>query len=233
MTTTPDLVRRYPNLPGSPISVTQIIDLAFPRPELRKWQVRQAARLAREHPETPIDHLFTSRPTEAMNRGTAVHKAIEVFLASGTNGDDVQLLADEQTTLMYMQWLNWWGTTVLTPVAAEVQMLGLGYAGTCDLLAIDGGEAEPLVICDWKTTGTLPSEPWFDHAVQLAAYADCQILDAEGNWVFGPPVQYGKVVYLSPDGYAAYDIAGDQWLRACRAWNACIALAEECWPELF
>lgn len=41
-------LRRYPDLPGSPPSVTSILKACWPTPALDRWKVNEAARKARD-----------------------------------------------------------------------------------------------------------------------------------------------------------------------------------------
>jgi len=69
-------LRRYPDLPGSPLSVTTILKLAFPQPQLDAWKLREAVKLGRQFPDEPEEGILDRHRGGAMLRGSRIHAAI-------------------------------------------------------------------------------------------------------------------------------------------------------------
>ena len=233
-------LKRYPNLPGKPLSVTAILDLAFPRPGLQGWRERTAAELARKFPDESAVGLLERHRGPEMGRGKAVHKAIEQYLL----GIDGVRIPNDAVAVLFGRWVEWWLHRDMDLISAELTVMGDDgtWAGTLDALAFDDGgpnvgterAGEPRVVLDWKTCTTLPKAPWSHHCAQVAAYADGGIWDVwDRGWTPLGTVHYGVIVYISTEGVRAFDVAGDDWLRAQDMWDHCLALAKAAFPEVF
>lgn len=207
-------LRTYSSLPGNPPSVTAILGAVFPKPELVRWKIDQAARLGQQFPNEDPTGILDRHGPQGMTRGSHVHKAIECMLQELPWP---QLTDDERR--YFDAFAGWWDAAGIDPVAVEhiVHDPLLGYAGTADLI----GTCDSFgVICDWKTCTTLPDEAWPDHKVQLAAYA----------WTVERPMQ-GLVLYICPDGVREFWLSPsdlDDWMDVFR--NV-LGIAAALWPQ--
>jgi hypothetical protein len=217
---TPPNLRRYPKLPGNPLSVTTILSLAFPQPNLIAWKIRESARLARKHPNEPDAGLLERHKGPGATRGTTVHKMIDRFFRW-----DPHATRDLVAAEMFRMWAAWWHVAGISWEASEFTVLGPGYAGTADFLGARG------VLADWKTCTRLPAEPYPDHVAQLWAYAQSKRLIGS-RWA-PLAVEMPMVVYISPEGVAPFVVTEEQWDRGQDSWGACLALARALWPEIF
>lgn len=223
-------IRRYANLPGSPPSVTSIIGLVWPRPDLERWKQNTIAELARRHLRTDVERLLRDHGPRGDLRGTAVHKLIAAHLATGEAG---QHSPDGEVQRFYDAWAEWWAEQRLEIVGVEHTLADPDrrWAGTADLLAMvelsDGHRLlhDGLVI-DWKTCQRLPERPWPEHMAQVAAYA--RMAEAEDG---GVPWE-GSVVYVSPDGIGEWWYSAEDLVPHYEAFEACYRLACHLHPEL-
>ena len=147
-------LRRYPDLPGSPLSVTTILKLAFPQPQLDAWKLREAVKLGRQFPDEPEEGILDRHRGGAMLRGSRIHAAIQATIEDEPRA--ALHHGPEQST--FNHWVAWWATRGLHSLGTELLVhVDATYAGTLDLLAIDEGQPhdqklwEPRVVVDWKT----------------------------------------------------------------------------------
>jgi hypothetical protein len=145
-------------------------------------------------------HLELSRAGQ--ERGTLVHDDIAKTLCGQQN----EALTPESKSAV--EWVR--DRMGLDKLRCERRVVNskLGYAGTCDLI---GQAIGSKVVVDWKTTSAkkMPTEAWFEHRCQAAAYAQPVAADPYCN----EPVRV-FVVYLStvnPGEIAACEV--EDWLR--------------------
>jgi hypothetical protein len=223
-------IRRYANLPGSPPSVTSIIGLVWPRPDLERWKQNTIAELARRHLRTDVERLLRDHGPRGDLRGTAVHKLIAAHLATGEAG---QHSPDGEVQRFYDAWAEWWAEQRLEIVGVEHTLADPDrrWAGTADLLAMvelsDGHRLlhDGLVI-DWKTCQRLPERPWPEHVAQVAAYA--RMAGAKD----GGQAWQGSVVYISPDDVGEWWYSAEDLVPHYEAFEACYRVACHLYPEL-
>lgn len=205
-------IRHYGDLPGSPPSVTSILEAGFPKPALMEWKIRTTAQLARDYPDEPIGTLLARHGPRGDVRGTAVHKLIELHLSGTPTEPD-----DSPAGVYYGQWRRWWEDSGFT-VPGQTEMMVCSdvpfYAGTADYLDEDGR------LWDWKTATNLPERPWLDHVAQLAAY----------EHAIGPGL-IPNLVYISSTGVRHFEITEDERLRGAFAFSAAYDIASVLYPD--
>lgn len=140
---------RKMNLLPSVTSILGVID----RPQLNDWKQTQcvlsAITLPRQDGE--VDDDFAKRVvadsweyvSEAADRGTKVHKAIENYLLFGEISPDIAVRD------IFMPFVDWAAANIENIHFSERVLVGDGYAGTCDLKAEIRGVG--LSIIDFKT----------------------------------------------------------------------------------
>jgi len=132
-----------------------------------------------------------NRITEAhSNYGKALHKACDesIFKGAGTTGVDPEFRPRIDTVV------EWLGQQNYTPVSGEqtVYNADLQYAGTCDGILKSG---DGIVVIDFKTG----REHRFEEALQLAAYANCPMVQANVGYI----IRMGKTAEDIPS-YTCY-----------------------------
>ncbi len=230
-------LKRYPNLPGSPPSVTSLIKAFFPRPALHQWEIEQTAKLARKYPREAIKGILYRHDTGAAARGTRVHKAIECLVG----GLPTPMFDEGPEAAMCLEWKKWFETSKLDPLASEVTVWSpeRHYAGTVDLMAVDSATGERVLV-DWKTCAEVPREAWFDNVVQVCAYmmathTDQLSMTGPGRLPAPQPApvhSLGLLVYISPKEVKAFDIQGELLARGRQAWLGTLDIAKALYPEL-
>jgi hypothetical protein len=221
-------IRRYVSLPGSPPSVTSIIGLVWPKPELELWKQATIAELARQHPHTDVERLLRDYGPRGDLRGTAVHKVIAAHLVTGDAG---QHSPDPEVQRHYDAWAEWWADQRLEIVGVEHTLADPDrrWAGTADLLAgagTSGGIRSEWLVLDWKTCKRLPERPWPEHVAQVAAYA--RMAGAKD----GGQAWQGSVVYISPDDVGEWWYSAEDLVPHYEAFEACYRVACHLYPEL-
>ena len=230
-------LKRYPNLPGSPASVTSLIKACFPRPELRQKDLQDMGIWARKFPNEPLEGLRKRhKDWSTFNRGKAVSKSIELDL----QGLPPQIL-DHLGQEYFEQWRNWFPDQKLEVVATDVTVWNPEhrYADTVRLMAIDSATGERVLV-DWKTCAEVPREPYFDNVVQVCAYMMATkmyqegsgIPSASGTGTTAPVHSLGLLVYISPKEVKAFDIQGELLARGRQAWLGTLDIAKALYPEL-
>lgn len=152
-------------------SVTNILNVVH-KPNLQDWLIMQAVKAVMETPRQKgeSDEAFLERVlvTEriqdlesrtASNRGTEIHKAIELAIQSQPFEEPWRPYVEAVFPV-----LENLGKIVFT----EKIITGDGYAGKCDI-GLEGDHH--LMIIDFKSTKKLPKESYREHRMQLAAYA--------------------------------------------------------------
>lgn len=154
-----------------PSSTTVLKVLA--KPQLQDWLIRNAVNAVVTAPDVPgegldakitrvldVERQQDQESQMAMDRGTAIHNAIENKFA----GDPV----DPEI---------WpWAEAAYDAIAkrgavrgVETIVIGDGYGGRVDLVQETD---DAVLIWDWKSAKTLPKKgAWQDHLIQCASYA--------------------------------------------------------------
>jgi len=194
--------------------VTTIINGGLPKPALIEWAARCSADLVTD----AWDDLATMTPSArhkavlgarwtvnraATTRGRDIH-AVGEALARGQTVDVPEALIGPAES--YARWLDanavvaW---CVETPCASRRWL----YAGTLDLIAVIAGETWLL---DIKTGANLYAE----NALQLAAYAHCDLIVVDGAEEPFPAVDQVGIVHVLPDTCELRPVdAGDETHR--------------------
>jgi hypothetical protein len=208
-----DRMRTYQIDGESLPSVTSILNVVYPHPQLDAWKLKTAA-----------DKGTVKEDKTAANRGTSVHKWIAQFLRAGGGG--------WATGGYYEAFVSFYREHVLDVLLIEQTVFDPDqrYAGTLDaqIEAKDGR----VIVCDWKTSAKL----WPEHAIQGAAYwsaprianasGSFAALRADGIWI----------VRLGADGN--YEVREVDREKAVSAWYVTLDLwhayqrEDECWSAV-
>ena len=218
-------LKRYPNLPGSPPSVTSLIKACFPRPQLHQKDLEDMGTWARKFPNEPLEGLRKRhKDWSTFNRGKAVSKSIELEL----QGLPPQIL-DHLGQEYLEQWRNWFPDQKLEVIATDVTVWSpeRHYADTVRLMAVDAATGERVLV-DWKTCAQCPAEPYFDNVVQVCAYMMAERMEDNP----APVHSLGLLVYISPTEVRAFDIQGELLARGRQAWLGTLDIAKALYPEL-
>jgi len=196
-------------LPDEKVDATRLVTgvqqlASEDRKSMNGWSTSRAAQLLRGLPRRDRD--------AAANKGTRVHGLAEKLV----HGEDIEvppeLSGHVNAYLDFLEQLD------PEPVAVEGVVISrkYRYMGTFDLLAhIDG---LGLALLDIKTsrTGIFP-----ETALQIAAYRYAEsFLDADGNEVEMPPVDFTGAVWVRADGWDLHPVRADEaafnQFRYCR-----------------
>ena len=208
--------------------VTEVLRSVLAAPALERWKLERVASFAARQAfdgafDGPGDCVDSWRRTSrgAMERGSRLH----AWIAATVEGAEPPALSmsDKPLDVSFMGWLadhlDW---RVLGTEVTVTTRTNPTIAGTLDALFAD---EDDVVLCDWKTCKRLPKAPYFDHEVQVGAYASLpHRLSAAG--VIGPrvpTVTRACVVYIAPEGSRPLDVTLE---RARRAWAAVRMLYE-------
>lgn len=180
-------------------SVTNVTGM-LNKPALPRWAAKETAlyavaqadtiaKLAQDDEGAAVD-LLKGAPWRASGKkaeaGTNVHEAVEAWL-TGAHRDDSPTEADhvEQFAAMWARM-----GFALRYAEAQVFNLGVGYAGSVDVIAEREGE---VWVLDVKTG----KGPYPEHALQLSAYAHAeQVARTDGTLEDMPAVTHAAVVDL-------------------------------------
>jgi PD-(D/E)XK nuclease superfamily len=189
--------------------VTTIIDGGIPKPNLIGWAANTTAGYAVDHwaelaeltPSKRLAELQRSRHAErkaAATRGTDVH----AFAAALAQGAELEI--PEPAVGMVDAYLEFVAAYRVREIAVEATIANLThrYAGTLDLIATLDGAPE-LTLIDWKTGG---SGVWPEVALQLAAYANAELIVIDELEQPMPAIERALVVWLRSDGFDVYPI---------------------------
>ena len=206
-------------------SVTTCLSV-LARPQLVRWQITQAIHATTEHPyRSPealepytekIRRLAQREVTRAQDLGTQIHAALETVLHGGTPPPGLQPYIEPALQLL--------APLGLRIVATERRLVNhaQGYAGTCDLIALDGHD-RPLVV-DFKSKRTRPGEKiqsFPDQPMQIAAYARAHFgekISASGANLYLSTTEPGRAELIHYDPQRI-DHEYQAFLHACALWR--------------
>lgn len=102
----------------------------------------------------------------------------------------------------------------LSPVAHEAVVWGDGYAGSADMIAVDAEGRTVLV--DWKTTTKDDGVVYADSMLQVAAYANAQLVSTGDGLVYDMGgCDKAMVVSISETGrWRSSEMEGEQLMKA-------------------
>lgn len=187
------------------------------KPGLESYKIEQACLAVLTSPRKEGEELdaFVKRvlqveqqqrqdAAQAADRGTAIHAALEAHFNGQPVFEDMK-----QWIMPAAEAVSKYGTIVAT----EKVLVGDGYAGKTDLL-LESDSCFWLV--DWKSARKLPDPrkggAWFEHRLQLAAYAKALSDKLAGSST--KPVRTMNV-YISTEKAGEYVICEhDEWERA-------------------
>lgn len=129
----------------------------------------------------------------AKKRGTEMHAGIETYFSHASTGDEVWPWIQPACDSISDKW---------KVIATEHILVGDGYAGKCDLIAVDDHNWEWVI--DFKTTKKLPTkESYWEHRMQTAAYLKCRENGKRHANVYISTVNQGEFVIHDNGDYAA------------------------------
>lgn len=155
-------------------SVTEILRVLYSQ-GLETWKINSA-----------IDYCFNNPPNgeidicdykkevkqemyddTALSLGTSIHDNIERILRGQLELEDV----DKKLQKFVVPCIEYFRGKKfkLHDIEAIVTNSDEGYAGTADIVA-ETADGDPFIM-DWKSTGTIPSKPYFSQKLQISAYA--------------------------------------------------------------
>lgn len=162
-------------------SVTSILRV-LDKPDLTRWLIRQAVETVATAPRLPGEGLdaFLERVLEterqqdqatdqARDLGSRIHDGLAAALTGAQCPMDLAPYVAPVVEEFYRRNLK--------VLQTETVVVGNGYAGRLDLLAVDTLTGLEWVI-DWKSATKLPTKgAWPEHQAQLAAYAAARCSD--------------------------------------------------------
>ena len=211
--------------------ITKVLDA----PALTGWKLGQVAEAAIANAERLIADResgkteaavkwLTTLSTEAMDRGSRIHAAIESILRREPADIDPR---DAAAVDGARAWLNATARERgLEILEVEAYLINdeIGYGGTCDLIARIDGE---VWLLDWKTGKSVANaagEVWPDHRLQLAAYARASFVARPGDpeRYPVPAIERFGIVHVTDGGTRLYeaDVTAGDW----NAFRACVFL---------
>ena len=204
-------------------SVSTILSI-LAKPGLVNWQIMRGIEAVTTAPDLPGEKL-DAKIQRVLDAGE--HKA-ESDAAAKLGTDVHTLLAhdlcyvgkeplEQAAFTLARTAYHWLLETKAATVNREKSVFDttLGYAGKADRI-IQGENGFELV--DWKTTKKLPTKgAWFEHNLQVAAYAQIAPCAINAVWV----------VYISttePDKIVAFKSTSPDWQRDADAFNHVFAV---------
>lgn len=209
-------------------SVTGLLSDGLPK-DISRWAARTVAERVADDPDTwerlselgrePFIAALAATPfqvrNEAATRGTDVHAIAEDII----HGREVEVPARlEGYVTGYVQWLDEFG---VEPVLVERRVANRKhwYAGTMDGI-VTLGSGETLLV-DLKTSGRI----YGSHAVQLAAYEQCEFYeDDDGAEHPMPAVDGLAVIHVTPLGTDMFRVTDVPLVR--EVWWNVLAVAK-------
>ena len=208
-------------------TVTDVLD----KPALTKWHREQVARAAIVNAERLLEDRETGNVEAAVNyllavrnegtigreRGSRIHATVEAILRR----EAVEIEpGDEPAVEGARAWLN---EQCVEPVEIEALLFheGLGYGGTCDLIAWIDGE---MWLLDWKTSKSVawPSGQLYnEQRLQLVGYSRAEFIARPGDpeRYALPEIHRLGVLHVTDAGTRLYpaEVSEDDWtaFRAC------------------
>lgn len=229
-------------------SVTSVLGMVWPKPELQRWKVRGVANemaevvadggrpygqpLGREASIDKAIERFEQRGERVKARGQRVHKWAEAQVL----GAPAPELEGDQEEGMAKACLAWHEAHPGEIVASEMAVTNGLWAGTLDLIK----RFEPpvgLAVCDYKTS-LKHGSAFADQAAQVGGYSLCDRGRVGQRWQAVPElrdVQSACIVRLCPDGYDETWVnlaaAREAWQRAWEMYLFIVAGSAELWGE--
>lgn len=190
--------------------VTTLIKKGLPKPALMYWSARTVAEWVADN-EAGVEQLRTmgrgpmvqalkeipwQQRDEKAARGTEVHKLAEAV----ARGEEVEVPEHiEGHVHGYVDWLDRERPEALW-TERSVASRKWQYAGTFDLIGRFRG-------CTWMLDVKTASGVYGDNALQLAAYANAELLvDEEGNEVPLPGIDRLGVLHVTESGTHLYPV---------------------------
>ena len=179
--------------------VSTILNL-LDKPALNDWKIEQAVlavmtskQLTGEttdafvHRVLHVERVQDQEAATARDRGTEIHSALQAIFNGEDVPDDIKPWTIPAAAAV---------SELGERVCSEKILVGKGYAGRTDLIQ---ESPDCWWIVDFKTTKKLPEKgSWFEHVLQLAAYAAAyqELLTVMGFPPPGKPIRTANV-YLS------------------------------------
>jgi hypothetical protein len=201
--------------------VTTLLSDGVPKPALIAWAGNTTAEYAVDHWSELADLSHTARLAKlkgaryedldkAAKRGTEVHGLAERLVHRESEGVEVpdELAGHVES---YVRFLDTWQ---IEPVLVEVELFNLtwGYAGTADLLAqLPNGHRV------WMDIKTTRSGIFGETALQLCAYAHCEIALVDGEEIdvasYRADPEVACAIHVRADGYDVHPlpIGAETW----------------------
>ena len=184
-------------------SVTKVIGDVLRKPGLEKYMIEQAVLAVVTAPdrrfETLDQKIYRVLEEEgdadakaARDRGSAIHEALELRLSGQPCRADIEpWIAPAIPDLQALGHVE----------SIEKVVIGDGYGGKVDLII---KSPEGIIVIDHKTARKLPEKgSWFEHRLQLAAYAAAidkqQPVSMVGNMYISTLVAGERKLYTWPD----------------------------------
>ena len=184
------------------VSVSDIVDL-LDKPALKFWAAKLAAEEAIERPYNPqienrnsairrIAKAFQRTSKQSRNRGTNIHQYIE---------KDTPLHDVKEELRGYVAAAKQAITDLhITPILQEANVHGTGYLGKTDMVC-KIGENQELAVLEWKTTTKDIPKIWPESLMQVAAYANADVIAAPAiGVVYMPYIDVGATICLANNG---------------------------------
>lgn len=236
-------------------SVTSILGLGLPKEALVGWAAKVTAERAIDHRatlnamredgatrDTILKYLTDARwekSSTAAFRGTELHRGAEAIALGHPVPSDLDGAAGPYLE-QYVRFLEDHKPRFLM-AEAPVYNLSLGYAGTLDAI-VDLGDSVPYVL-DQKTsdkpTDARSHPPYPDIALQLVAYARCEVVgvspadqrkvNGRRYYVYDPVLDYhpmvetgaGAALAIFPDRYTLQPVRLDD-----EVWESFLAVRD-------
>lgn len=150
-------------------SVTQILDI-LDKPALKQWAVNCAIQYVKENMHKPFDELMDAARIEwknvgreAMSIGSQVHNVIEQYIKFSIDKTEKPDIKDEVQNA-FLAFLEWEKENIEEWIESEKTVVGPGYAGTLDAVAIFKNNKKYVI--DFKSSKGIYDE----YIYQIAAY---------------------------------------------------------------
>lgn len=183
-------------------SVTTILGV-LSKPGLESWKTEQALLAALTTPRPPEESLdafihrvlHTERIQDqesdiAKKRGTEMHAGLEDLFDGGGCADELRPWIQPVYEFVRSKW---------EVLLVEEILVGNGYAGKCDLIAVEEQGWEWVI--DFKTTKKIPKESYWEHKCQTAAYLRCRLNGVRHANIYISTVNQGEFAFCDNGDY--------------------------------